>query len=73
MVEHGEWRRIQFIKNFKGNCCCKPFRKYNIVKGWFNKEGGYWVHYTKMGIHFIPEEFVKIYKKGGLDHGQKVY
>lgn len=55
-------QRIQFIKNFKGNCCSKPFRKYNVITAWYFADCKRWVHYTKHGIHFIPEEYVKIYK-----------
>ena len=61
-IKHGEFYKIQFIKNFKGNYCSKPFRKYNVIEAWFNKDRQHWVHYTKLGIHFIPAEYVKIYK-----------
>lgn len=61
-VKNGEWYKIQFIKNLKGNYCTKSFRKYNVIEAWFNKDRQHWVHYTEFGIHFIPAEYVKIYK-----------
>lgn len=57
-----EYKKIQFIKNFKGSFTCKPFRKYNVVKAWFYEAINCWIHYTRFGIHFIPPEYVKIYK-----------
>jgi hypothetical protein len=61
-VQNGERRKLQFIKNFNGSLTCKPFRKYNVVEGWYNKSKRRWVYCTKYGIHFIPCEFVKVYK-----------
>lgn len=55
-------KKIQFIKNFKGNYVCKSFRKFNVVKAIFASEFDCWLHYTEFGIHFIPKEYVKIYK-----------
>lgn len=54
--------KIQFIKNFKGGLCSKPFRKYNIIYARYSTVLDRWVHHTKYGIHFIPTEYVKIYK-----------
>lgn len=56
------FQKIQFIKNYKGGFCSKPFRKYNVIKAWYFSDRGHWVHYTKYGIHFIPKEYVKIYR-----------
>lgn len=54
--------KIQFIKNFKGNCVCKSFRKYNIIHARYSDKFNKWIHCTRYGIHFIPLEYVKIYK-----------
>lgn len=64
---HGKRYIVQFIKNFKGNLVCKPFRKYNLVEVVFFDEGykfpASYAHYTKYGLHFINPEYVKIYKE----------
>lgn len=55
-------QKIQFIKNFKGNLICKPFRKYNVIYARYSEKFNQWIHLTRYGIHFIPCEYVKIYK-----------
>lgn len=60
-VKDGEWRRIQFIKNLKATYVNKAFRKYNVIFAWYNAKDKNWIHYTTFGIHYIPDEYVKIY------------
>ena len=61
-MENSKIKKIQFIKNFKGSITCKPFRKFNLVNAVYSYEFKCWIHYTEFGIHFIPEEYVKVYK-----------